>query len=129
MSTTSVGNPAFCRCCTQPEQQPQLGSLWTLTSGSAAASAAEGSTHAAVASKGVDYKVSPAAKAALTVFVGDVGKLSPIAYQIQGYQYNRALFNPTVTRLGQAIAGEMSLDDALKRISADIQEQLKAAGK
>ena len=85
--------------------------------------------HAAVASKGVDYKVSPAAKAALTVFVGDVGKLSPIAYQIQGYQYNRALFNPTVTRLGQAIAGEMSLDDALKRISADIQEQLKAAGK
>ena len=85
--------------------------------------------HAAVASKGVDYKVSPAAKAALTVFVGDVGKLSPIAYQIQGYQYNRALFNPTVTRLGQAIAGEMSLDDALKRISADIQEQLKATGK
>ena len=85
--------------------------------------------HAAVASKGVDYKVSPAAKAALTVFVSDVGKLSPIAYQIQGYQYNRALFNPTVTRLGQAIAGEMSLDDALKRISADIQEQLKATGK
>ena len=42
--------------------------------------------HAAVASKGVDYKVSPAAKAALTVFVGDVGKLSPIAYQIQGYK-------------------------------------------
>jgi len=85
--------------------------------------------HAAVASKGVDYKVSPAAKAALTVFVSDVGKLSPVAYQIQGYQYNRALFNPTVTRLGQAIAGEMSLDDALKRISADIQEQLKAAPK
>jgi len=85
--------------------------------------------HAGVASKGLDYKVSPAAKAALTVFVSDVGKLSPIAYQTQGYRYNRALFNPTVTRLGQAIAGEMSLDDALKRISADIQEQLKAAPK
>ena len=31
--------------------------------------------------------------------------------------------------LGQAIAGEMSLDDALKRITADIDEQVKAAGK
>ena len=32
-------------------------------------------------------------------------------------------------RLGQAIVGEMSLDDALKRISADIDEQTKAAAK
>ena len=82
-----------------------------------------------VAKKGVDYKVSPAAKAALNVFVGDVSKLSPIAYELQGYKYNRALFNPTAQRLGQAIAGEMSLDDALKRIAADIDEQVKAAGK
>ena len=63
------------------------------------------------------------------MFVGEVGKLSPIAYEIQGYKYNRALFNPTAARLGQAIAGEMSLDDALKRISADIDEQVKAAAK
>ena len=83
----------------------------------------------AVAKKGVEYNVSPPAKAALTVFVGQVGNLSPIAYDIQGYKYNRALFNPTAARLGQAIAGEMSLDEALKRISADIDEQVKAAGK
>jgi alpha-1,4-digalacturonate transport system substrate-binding protein len=85
--------------------------------------------NAAVAKKGVEYKVSPPAKAAMNVFVGEVGKLSPIAYEIQGYKYNRALFNPTAARLGQAIAGEMSLDDALKRINADIDEQLKAAAK
>ncbi len=85
--------------------------------------------HAGLAKKGIDYKVSPQAKEALTVFVGDVGKLSPIAYEIQGYKYNRALFNSTATRLGQAIAGEMSLDDALKRIVADIDEQVKAAAK
>jgi len=82
-----------------------------------------------VAKKGVDYKVSPPAKAAMSVFVDDVGKLSPIAYELQGYKYNRVLFNPTAARLGQAIAGEMSLDDAMKRISADIDEQIKAAGK
>jgi alpha-1,4-digalacturonate transport system substrate-binding protein len=85
--------------------------------------------HAGVARKGIDYKVSREANAALAVFVGDVGKLSPIAYEIQGYKYNRALFNSTTTRLGQAIAGEMRLDDALKRIAADIDEQVKAAGK
>ena len=85
--------------------------------------------HAGVAKKGIDYKISPQAKAALNTFVAEVPKLSPVAYQIQGYKLNRAIFNPTVARLGQAIAGEMSLDDALKRISADIDEQVKAAAK
>ena len=85
--------------------------------------------NASVAKKGVDYKISPQARASLNVFVAEVPKLSPVAYQIQGYKLNRAIFNPTAARLGQAIAGEMSLDDALKRISADIDEQTKAAAK
>ena len=29
-SSTSTVNPASRKCCTQPEQQPQFGSLWTL---------------------------------------------------------------------------------------------------
>ena len=85
--------------------------------------------NAALAKKVLDYNVSPPAKAAMTTFVGEVGKLSPVAYELQGYKYNRAIFNPTAQRLGQAIAGEMSLEDALKRIAADIDEQVKAAAK
>jgi alpha-1,4-digalacturonate transport system substrate-binding protein len=85
--------------------------------------------HAGVAKKGVEYKVSPPAKAVLNTFIAEVPKLSPVAYQIQGYKYNRAIFNPTTARLGQAIVGEMSLDDALKRIASDADEQVKAAGK
>ena len=85
--------------------------------------------HAGIAKKGLDYKVSPASRAALAVFVGDVSQLSPIAYAIQGYQYNRALFNPTAARLGQAIVGEISFDDAMKRIASDIDQQVKAAQK
>ncbi len=85
--------------------------------------------HAGVAKKGVDYKVSPVAASALNSFVAEVPKLSPTAYEIQGYKYNRAIFNPTAARLGQAIAGEMSLDEALKRIASDIDEQVKAAQK
>jgi len=83
--------------------------------------------HEGVARKGVDYNISPASRAALSTFVAEVPKLSPVAYQIQGYRLNRAIFNPTAARLGQAIAGEISLDDALKRIAADAEEQVKAA--
>jgi len=83
----------------------------------------------AVAAKGVTYNVAPAAKTALTTFVGEVSKLTPTAYQIQGYKLNRAIFLNTVTRLSQAIVGEMSTDDALARLSKDIDEAVKAAGK
>ena len=86
--------------------------------------------NAAVAKKGVDYNVSPPAKAALERVRrarSASSRRSPT--RSRATSYNRAMFNPTAARLGQAIAGEMSLDDALKRISADIDEQVKAAAK
>ena len=85
--------------------------------------------HAGVAKAGVTYEASPAVKAALAVFVGDVGKIAPASYALQGYRLNRAVFQPTAQRLGQAIAGEMSTDDALKRLAQDMDEQVKAASK
>ncbi len=85
--------------------------------------------HAGVAAKGVAYDVSPATKVALNTFVGEVGKLSPVAYQIQGYKLNRAIFLNTVTRVSQAIVGEMSADDAMARLTKDIDEAVKATGK
>jgi alpha-1,4-digalacturonate transport system substrate-binding protein len=83
----------------------------------------------AVAKAGVTYNVSPAAKAALGVFVADVPNIAAANYALQGYRFNRAVFLPTAQRLGQAVAGEMSVDDALKRLAADIDEQVKAASK
>ena len=85
--------------------------------------------HAGVAAKGVTYDVAPATKAALGAFVGEVGKLSPVAYQIQGYKLNRAIFLNTVTRLSQSIVGEMSTDDAMGRLVKDIDEAVKQAAK
>jgi alpha-1,4-digalacturonate transport system substrate-binding protein len=85
--------------------------------------------HAGVAKAGVTYEASPGVKAALAVFVGDVGKIAPASYALQGYRLNRAVFQPTAQRLGQAIAGEMSTDDALKRLAQDMDEQVKAASK
>jgi len=85
--------------------------------------------HAGVAKAGVTYDVSPNAKAALNTFVGDVPKIAKANYELQGYRLNRAVFLPTAQRLGQAVAGEMSTDDALKRLAQDMDEQVKAAGK
>jgi alpha-1,4-digalacturonate transport system substrate-binding protein len=85
--------------------------------------------HAAVAKAGVTYDVSPNAKAALGTFVGDVPKIAKANYDLQGYRLNRAVFQPTAQRLGQAIAGEMSTEDALKRLAQDMDEQVKAASK
>ena len=82
-----------------------------------------------VAKAGVTYNVSPLARTALNAFVVDVPKIAGPNYALQGYRFNRAVFLPTAQRLGQAVAGEMSADDALKRLASDIDEQVKAASK
>jgi alpha-1,4-digalacturonate transport system substrate-binding protein len=82
-----------------------------------------------VAKAGVTYNVSPMARAALNVFVADVPKIAKANFDLQGYRLNRVVFLPTAQRLGQAVAGEMSADDAIKRLATDMDEQVKAAGK
>lgn len=82
-----------------------------------------------VAKAGVTYNVSPLAKTALNAFVADVPKIAKANFDLQGYRFNRAVFLPTAQRLGQAVAGEMSTEDALKRLASDIDEQVKAASK
>jgi alpha-1,4-digalacturonate transport system substrate-binding protein len=83
----------------------------------------------AVAKAGVQYKVGSLARSALDSFVADVPKIAPANYALQGYRFNRAVFLPTAQRVGQAVAGELSADDALKRLAADIDEQVRAASK
>jgi alpha-1,4-digalacturonate transport system substrate-binding protein len=86
--------------------------------------------HAGLARKGVKYPgASPQAQAALNVFSAGVANLSPVAYQFQGYKYNRAVMLPTVTRVTQAIVGEMSTDEAMTKIAADMADAVKQATK
>jgi alpha-1,4-digalacturonate transport system substrate-binding protein len=86
--------------------------------------------HADVAKKGVSYpSAGPAGQAALGVFTRSTAMLAPAAYALQGYKYNRALMQPTVTRITQAIVGEMSVDEAVARISVDAAEAVKQASK
>ncbi len=86
--------------------------------------------HAGLAKKGVPYPTAtPAARAALGVFSGGVASLAPVAYQFQGYKFNRAMMAPTVTRVTQAIVGEMSTDEAMTKIAADMADAVKQAQK
>ena len=86
--------------------------------------------HAGLARKGVNYaNALPAAKAALGVFSSGVANLSPVAYQFQGYKFNRSIMNATQARVTQAIVGEMSVDNALSRIKTDVEDAIRQAQK
>ncbi|MFI5013937.1 MAG: ABC transporter substrate-binding protein [Hyphomicrobiales bacterium] len=82
-----------------------------------------------LAKKGVPYKTDLAqVQKSLETAVGEVAKTAPLAYAYQGYEHNRIMFNATISRLNQAIAGEMTLDEAYRRMQADIVEGLAAKG-
>jgi alpha-1,4-digalacturonate transport system substrate-binding protein len=63
------------------------------------------------------------------VFSSGVANLSPIAYQYQGYKFNRAFNLPTVARVTQAIVGELSVADAISKAGADMADAVKQAQK
>jgi len=78
--------------------------------------------HLAVAKKGVKYEnSSEAAQNALTAFAADLPNVSPIAFRYQGYPGNRAMFGITVERLSQAVAGELTVDEAMDRMASDLK--------
>ncbi len=82
--------------------------------------------HIGLSAKGVDFRTdNPLAKHALQTFAGAVPNISPIAFDLQGYVYNRVMFNAIISRIGQAIVGEMSLDEAYKRMESDIRQQIE----
>ena len=53
--------------------------------------------------------------------------LAPAAYALQGYKYNHALMLPTMTRVTQAIVGEISVDEAVTKIGTDMAKAVKQA--
>ncbi|SEC52671.1 carbohydrate ABC transporter substrate-binding protein, CUT1 family [Rhizobiales bacterium GAS188] len=82
-----------------------------------------------LAKKGVPYKSDlPQVQKSLEIAVQEVAKTAPLAFAYQGFEHNRIMFNATIARLNQAISGEMTLDEAFKRMQADIVEGLAAKG-
>lgn len=85
--------------------------------------------HLGLASSGVDFVTDvAAARDALTMFASQVPLLHPIAYRLQAYPFNFAIFNNVRDRLTQVFVGELTLDQALERIQADVDQALREAG-
>lgn len=85
--------------------------------------------HSPIAQAGVAYEgTSEKAAAALNTFAAQVPRILPVAFQYQGYKNNRAMFNITLTRIAQALAGEMSVDEAMERSKEDLKQALEEAG-
>ena len=81
--------------------------------------------HLGLAEKGVDFDTEdPRAKHALETFAGAVPGISQTAFDLQGYVYNRVMFNALISRLNEAIMGELTLDQAYERMEQDIQQQI-----
>ena len=86
--------------------------------------------HQGLAKNGVNYtNAAPAVRAALGVFGAGVSSLTTEAFLFQGSKYNRAIMLPTVTRVTQAIVGEISTDEAINKINADMTDAVKQAQK
>lgn len=81
--------------------------------------------HIGLSGGGVNFDTdNPLAKHALETFAGAVPSISSTAFNLQGYVFNRVMFNAIISRLGQAIVGEMSLDEAYGRMETDIEQQI-----
>lgn len=85
--------------------------------------------HLGLAASGVDFDTdSASAAAALGVFASQVPVLDQLAYRLQAWRFNSTLFNAIRDRLTQVFVGELTLDEAIVRMQADIDEGIRQAG-
>ncbi|MCY1298951.1 Bacterial extracellular solute-binding protein [compost metagenome] len=85
--------------------------------------------HKGVLAKGPDFKTDdPQAKAALNGFVEASKSLSDEARKLPGWLWSDAVYGALVTRVSQAAAGEMTVDEAFTRIDSDIATKVKDSG-
>ncbi|MEM1413315.1 MAG: heparinase II/III family protein [Myxococcota bacterium] len=81
--------------------------------------------HLGLAEGGVEFDTQdPRAQHALETFAGSVPGISPVAFDLQGYANNRVMFNALISRLNEAIVGELTLDQAYERMVDDVAKQI-----
>jgi alpha-1,4-digalacturonate transport system substrate-binding protein len=85
--------------------------------------------HKGLAEQGLDFQTdNESAKRALDVFVAETAKFAPVAKLMPSYKWADAIYAATITRMGQVVAGEITLDDAYARIPEDIKQKMEEAG-
>ena len=82
--------------------------------------------HATLQAEGLDYASAGADDGvanglnAFAAMAGQAAEQTPQAYQLQGDPNNFKIFNATVQYLAAAMNGELTLDEAIERIEADL---------
>lgn len=86
--------------------------------------------HLGLAAGGIEFDTEdPRAAHALSTFAAAVPGISPVAFQLQGYPSNRVMFNALISRLNEAIVGELTLEEAYARMEEDVANQLAESGR
>ncbi|MDP6166892.1 MAG: extracellular solute-binding protein [Gammaproteobacteria bacterium] len=84
--------------------------------------------HQGLQASGIDYSnADPAVSVALSVFAANAGKAAettPQAYTFQGYSKNFVIYGVVPDYMTKAITGEMSLEQALAAIDADVAAKI-----
>ena len=84
--------------------------------------------HQGLQKSGIDYAgVSPNVAEGLAIFAANAGKAAdttPQAYWFQGYNKNFAIYGIVPDYITKAITGEMSLEEALAAIDADVAAKI-----
>ena len=112
------------------EHPEQVGMLMDYLSSEASLAEFYGETlfipgHLGLAKGGVEFATDdPRARHALETFAGAVPSISPVAFDLQGYPNNRIMFNALISRLGEAIVGELDLEQAFERMTQDVEQQI-----
>ena len=57
--------------------------------------------------------------------IRDRPTIDQVAFDLQAHVDNRIMFNAIISRLGQAIVGEMTMEEAWERMDEDVEKQLK----
>jgi alpha-1,4-digalacturonate transport system substrate-binding protein len=84
--------------------------------------------HQEVAAKGVNFKTDdPNVKKSLDIFLASTRSTTPLALRMPSYKWSGVIYPAVITRLGQVVAGELSLDEAYARMTADIQQKVAEA--
>lgn len=86
--------------------------------------------HKGVVEKGgLDFKSDDQqAKTALGTFVEASKATSESALKLPAWRWADTVYAAIVTRIGQTLAGEMSVEDAFARIDADVAQKVKDSG-
>lgn len=85
--------------------------------------------HKAVLAGPLDYKTDdPQVKAALDAFIAAAPTTSPGILKLPSWRWMDAVYGALVTRMGQAVAGELSPEEAFARIDSDVAQKVKDSG-